>query len=187
MVVKLAIGSSDEGLAVRIMKQELADVDFPPFLIVQSSLVVLLDVAVFIDVQGFHQRAKRSDGEVHDFGLAKVVVVHTFLDLHVLKEEIFLADLFDLLLLLVDGTYFALQHVFPRLLIADFLHVGQLFRRNFFFDLSPCLELVHDFEHVVLQAQSSVSLALEVDLDDPAVVVDVDPSDVTFLNIYLVV
>lgn len=119
--------------------------------------------------------------------MAKVVVVHSLLDLHIRKKDIFIADLLNLLLLLIDGAYFALKHILLWLLITYFLHVGQFFRSNFFLNLSPSLELVHDLEHVVLQAQSSVSLALEIDLDNSAIVVNIYPSYVTLLHIYFVV
>lgn len=169
------------------MKQQLANLNLPSLLIVQFPLVILFDVTVFIDRQCFHQRAKRSNREIKNLGLAKVVVVHSLFDFCILKEDIFLSNLFNFLLLLIDGAYFALKHVFLWLLITNFLHVGQLFRRNFFLDLSPCLELVHNFEHVVLQAQSSVSFALEVDFYDSAIVVNIYPSYVALLYVYFVV
>lgn len=118
--------------------------------------------------------------------LAYIIVLDSFFPILILEQEAILADFLNNFFFLINFDYLAV-HFLLEGIVAHFSDESDLLRQNILLELTFFSQLIHDFEHVVLEAQGSISLSLKVDLDELAVTFHVDPSDVALINIYFIV
>lgn len=109
------------------------------------------------------------------------------LELLILEEEFLLVDGFNFVLSLIDLDYFVLSLFLKRLIFADLLHVGYLISSNNLVHSPMFPEFVHGLQHIILQTESRVAFAIEINLYYQAIFVDIDPPDIAILQVNLVV
>ena len=103
-------------------------------------------------------------------------------------EDILSCNILYFVLMLVDlNNFLPWFFFFFRFLLTHFFHICYLFRRCNLVKFPLLPEFIHHLKHVILQTQSSISLSIEIDLNNQAVLVDVNPPNIAVLQIDLVV
>ena len=112
----------------------------------------------------------------------------TIFEFFVFIENILSCNILDLVFVLVDlNNFLTWFFFFFRFLLTHFFHIGNLLRRCNLVKFPLLSKFIHNLEHVILQTQSGISLSIEIDLNNQAILVDVNPPNVAVLQIYLVV
>ena len=109
------------------------------------------------------------------------------LQLVILIEIVFSIHVFHLIFVFVNLDNFLLLFDILRFFFIYFLQVGNFFRRSNLIKLSMFPQLIHNFQHVVFQAQSSISFTIKVNFNNNTIFVEIYPANVTILKVYLVV
>ena len=120
--------------------------------------------------------------------MAKIGIEMPIFEFFVFIENILSCNILDLVLMLVDlNDFLTWFFFFFRFLFTHFFHIGNLFRRCNLVKFPLLPKFIHHLEHIILQTQSGISLSIEIDLNNQAVLVDVNPPNVAVLKIDLVV
>ncbi len=110
-----------------------------------------------------------------------------FLDLLVLEDQILSFHFLDLLIVLVDLDDLIFGCFFERLLLADLFHISDFISWHRFVQLAMLSQFIHNFKHVIFEAESCVPFPLEVDFNNETIAFEVDPSNIAELQINFVV
>ena len=130
-----------------------------------------LNVTILADVKSLHQRSQCRNREVFDFGLTQISVLLSKFQFFIFKNHIFGLSFFDCSFVLINFNNLFFRLLFQRFFLANLLHIGYLFCRNSLVQLSMFSQLIHSFEHVVLQTEGCVSFSIKVDFHDKTIVI----------------